>query len=106
MASLDALLRQGEYLPLALTFLAAQFRLALVAQEAGARNAAQIEQQFRRQGLRIWRERAEQLAQTAAAFSGEKLRKAIERVYRADKALRDVRPDDRVVMEELVLSLT
>jgi len=27
-------------------------------------------------------------------------------VFWADKALRDTRPDDRVVMEELVLSLT
>ena len=31
---------------------------------------------------------------------------AIEKIYWADKALRDTRPDDRVVMEELVLSLT
>jgi hypothetical protein len=27
-------------------------------------------------------------------------------LFEADRALRDARPDDRVVMEELVLSLT
>jgi hypothetical protein len=41
-----------------------------------------------------------------AAFSTERLRAAIEKVYATDKALRDARPDDRVVMEELVVSLT
>ncbi|HYK65677.1 MAG TPA: DNA polymerase III subunit delta, partial [Patescibacteria group bacterium] len=41
--SLDTLLREGEYLPLALTFLATQFRLAMVAHEAGLRSASQIQ---------------------------------------------------------------
>ena len=36
----------------------------------------------------------------------EKLRDAIRKIYETDKALRDTRPDDRVVMEQLVLSLT
>lgn len=104
--SLDTLLREGEYLPLALTFLATQFRLALAARESSLRNAQQIQTQFTRQGIRIWRDRAEQVLQTVNAFPGEKLGRAIEKVYWADKALRDTRPDDRVVMEELVLSLT
>ena len=38
--------------------------------------------------------------------TGEKLGRAIEKVFWADKALRDARPDDRVVLEELVFSLT
>jgi DNA polymerase-3 subunit delta len=106
LASLDTLLREGEYLPLALTFLATQFRLAMVAHEAGLRSAQQIQAHFTKQGIRMWRDRAEQVQQTVAAFPGEKLGRAIESVYGADKALRDTRPDDRVVMEELVFSLT
>ena len=104
--SLDALFREGEYLPLALTLLATQFRLALVAQEANLRSAGQVQNYFTRQGIRIWRDRADQVSQTVGAFSKEKLRACIEKVFWADKALRDARPDDRVVMEELVLELT
>jgi DNA polymerase-3 subunit delta len=104
--SLDALLREGEYLPLALTFLATQFRLALVAQEANLRTANQVQSYFNGQGIRMWRDRADQVCQTVGAFSKEKLHSCIEKVFWADKALRDARPDDRVVMEELVLALT
>jgi DNA polymerase-3 subunit delta len=104
--SLDTLLREGEYLPLALTFLATQFRLAMVAQEAGLRTSQQIQAYFTKQGIRIWRDRADQIHQTVNAFPKEKLALAIEKVYGADRALRDTRPDDRVVMEEFVFSLT
>jgi DNA polymerase-3 subunit delta len=103
---LDTLLREGEYLPLALTFLATQFRLAMVAHEAGLRTAQQIQSHFTRLGIRIWRDRAEQIYQTVTAFSAARLSRAIEKVSSADRALRDARPDDRVVMEELVFSLT
>lgn len=106
LASLDTLLREGEYLPLALTFLATQFRLAMVAQEAGLRTSQQIQAYFTKQGIRIWRDRADQIQQTVTAFPKEKLALAIEKVYGADKALRDTRPDDRVVMEQFVFSLT
>lgn len=104
--SLDTLFREGEYLPLALTFLATQFRLALIAQEANLRTAQQVQTYFNRQGIRIWRDRAEQVCQTVAAFSKERLTASIEKVFWADKSLRDARPDDRVVMEELVFELT
>jgi len=104
--SLDTLLREGEYLPLALTFLATQFRLAMVAQEAGLRTSQQIQTHFTKQGIRIWRDRADQIYQTVTAFPKEKLALAIEKVYGADRALRDTRPDDRVVMEAFVFSLT
>ncbi len=103
---LDLLLKEGEYLPLALTFLATQFRLALAAQEANLRSAQQIQTYFTRQGVRIWRDRAEQVSQTVTAFPQGRLRRAIGKVYEADKALRDTRPDDRVVMESLILELT
>ena len=104
--SLDSLIKEGEYLPLALTFLATQFRLALAAQDAGLRTSQQIQAHFTKQGIRIWRDRADQIYQTVSSFSKERLMQAIEKVYSTDRALRDTRPDDRVVMEELVLSLT
>ena len=103
---LDALVREGEYLPLALSFLATQLRLALVAREAGARNASDIQAQFNRMGIRIWRDRAEQVWQTLQAFPKEKLELALRKVFAADRGLRDARPDDRIVMEELILALT
>ena len=43
LQTLDALVREGEYLPLALTFLATQFRMALVVKEANLRGASQIQ---------------------------------------------------------------
>lgn len=104
--SLEVLLREGEYLPLALTFLGTQLRLAKVAQEANLRGAQQIQTHFTKLGIRIWRDRAEQVYQTLSVFSKERLDDAIGKIYWADKALRDTRPDDRLVMEELVLSLT
>jgi DNA polymerase-3 subunit delta len=104
--SLDTLLREGEYLPLALTFLATQFRLAMVAHEAGLRTSQQIQAYFTKQGIRMWGDRANQVSQTVTAFPNEKLDRAIEKVFWADKALRDTRPDDRVVMEDLVFTLT
>lgn len=103
---LDTLVREGEYLPLALNFLATQFRLALVAREAGLRTAADIQSHFTRMGVRIWRDRAEQVRQTLTAFSREKLELGLRRLFAADRALRDTRPDDRIVMEELILALT
>ncbi|MEO8658458.1 MAG: DNA polymerase III subunit delta [Bryobacteraceae bacterium] len=103
---LDTLVREGEYLPLALTFLGTQFRLALVAREAGLRNAYDIQGYFTKMGTPMWRQRAEQVQQTMSSFSKPKLEKAIARVFAADRALRDTRPDDRIVMEEFVLGLT
>ena len=106
LAVLDALVREGEYLPLALSFLATQFRMALVAREAGARTTSDIQSQLTRMGIRIWRDRAEQIRQTLQAFPKEKLETALRKVFAADRGLRDARPDDRTVMEELILSLT
>ncbi len=103
---LDTLAREGEYMPLALTFLATQFRTALVAREAGLRNAAQIQAHFNKLGARMWPERARQIEQTVGAFSKSKLERAVGKLFEADRALRDARPDDRIVMEELILTLT
>jgi DNA polymerase-3 subunit delta len=103
---LDMLSRAGEYMPLALTFLATQFRMALVAREAGLRGAGQIQAHFNELGARIWPERARQIDQTVEAFPKAHLERAVQKVFEADRSLRDARPDDRVVMEEMILALT
>jgi len=103
---LDTLSRAGEYMPLALTFLATQFRTALAAREAGLRGAGQIQAHFTKLGTRMWAERARQIEQTMEAFSKERLERAVERVFETDRGLRDARPDDRILMEEMVFALT
>lgn len=106
LETLDTLAREGEYMPLALTFLATQFRTALAAREAGLRSASQIQAHFSKLGARMWPERARQIEQTVSAFSKGKLERAVGKLFEADRALRDARPDDRIVMEELILTLT
>lgn len=103
---LDILVREGEYLPLVLTFLGTQFRLALGAVEGNARNAGQIQALYSKAGIPMWRSRAEQIAETLQAFTPEKLRRAVKLTFEADTALRDTRPDDRTVMEAFVWKLT
>ena len=80
--------------------------VCLRSKEAKLSNASQIQAYFTKQGTPMWRSRAEQVAQTAAAFPVEKLRTAAIKIYETDKALRDARPDDRTVMERFVLELT
>jgi DNA polymerase-3 subunit delta len=106
LESLDVLVREGEYLPLALSFLATQFRLALAAKESKLTNASQVQAFFTKQGTPMWRSRAEQVAQTATSFTLPRLQTALLKIYETDKNLRDTRPDDRVVMERFVLELT
>ena len=103
---LDTLTKEGEYLPLALAFLSTQFRMALVAREAGLKSAQQIQGHFSRMGVPMWGSRAEQVYQTVAKFSKTQLQAAMKLIFHADRGLRDARPDDRVVMERLVLELT
>ena len=99
--------RSESIFPLALTFLAhAVFGSRWWPREAGLRTSQQIQAYFTKQGIRIWRDRADQIHQTVSAFPKEKLALAIEKVHRADRALSDTRPDVRVVMEEFVFSLT
>lgn len=106
LQSLDILVRDGEYLPLALTFLGTQFRLALAAKEARIPNAQQVQSAFAKMGVRIWRERAEQVMGTASVFSREQLNRAIAAIYETDKKFREGFRDDRIVMEGLVMALT
>ena len=103
---LDTLLREGEYLPVALSFLSAQFRAALVAKEAGLRSPQQIQGHFAKIGVQMWGSRAEQVFQTVAKFSKAQLERAMQLTFEADRDLRSARPDDRIVMEQFILRLT
>jgi DNA polymerase-3 subunit delta len=104
--SLDVLVREGEYLPLALTFLSTQFRLALAAKEAHVTSSQQAQSFFSKIGVRMWRDRAEQVIATANAFTKESLAKAIAVIYATDKKFREGYRDDRLVMESLILAMT
>lgn len=106
LKSLDDLVREGEYLPLALTFLGSLFRMALAAKEGKISNAQQAQAFFQGIGVRIWRDRAEQVVATAGAFSHAQLSKAVRAVYETDKKFREGYKDDRVVMETLILAVT
>jgi DNA polymerase-3 subunit delta len=103
---LDTLAKEGAYLPLVLSFLSTQFRLALVAREAGLKNSGQIQGHFSRMGVPMWGSRAEQIYQTVSKFSTPQLSRALRLIFQADRGLRDARPDDRVVIEQFVLALT
>lgn len=103
---LETLIRQSEYLPLALSFLAAQFRAALAAKEAALRSPQQVRAHLSGLGMTVWPSKAEQICQTMAAFTRPQISAAIENLFRADRGLRDARPDDRVVMEDFILRLT
>ena len=106
LRSLDILVRDGEYLPLALTFLGTQFRLALAAKEARINTVQQAQTFFQKIGVRMWRDRAEQIVATATAFPRDSLARAIALLYDTDKKFREGYKDDQVVMEMLVLALT
>jgi len=103
---LDTLTKEGEYLPLALAFLSTQFRMALVAREAGLKSSQQIQGHFSRLGVPMWGSRAEQVYQTVTKFSKAQIQNALKLIFQADRGLRDARPDDRVIMERFVLELT
>lgn len=106
LRSLDILVREGEYLPLALTFLSTHFRLALAAKEVRLASVQQAQAFFAKIGVRMWRHRAEEVMLTAGAFTKEHLAKAIGLIYETDKKFREGYRDDRVIMESMVLALT
>jgi DNA polymerase-3 subunit delta len=106
LAALDILVRDGEYLPLALTFLSTQFRLALALREQRITSVPQAQNVFQKMGVRMWRERAEQIVSTAGAFTAAHLAKAIALIYETDKKFREGYKDDRTTMETLVFALT
>ena len=103
---LDTLCRDGEYLPLALSFLSGQFRMALIAREANLRSAGQVQGHFSKSGIPMWGSRAEQVLQTATKFSKDQLERGMQLIFEADRDLRSPRPDDRIVMEKFIVELT
>src|SRR4051812_25538306 len=103
---LDTLTRDGEYLPLALSFLSAQFRMALVSKESNLRSPQQIQSYFSGVGIPVWGSRAEQIQQTVAKFSKEQLQLGLKLIFEADRDMRSARPDDRIVMERFIFELT
>ncbi len=103
--TLDALVREGEYLPLALTFLAGQFRMALVAKEANLRGPQQVQGHFQKSGIPMWGSRAEQVWSTSNKFSKEQLERGLKLIFEADRDLRSARPDDRTIIESFVVRL-
>ena len=105
LETLDALVREGEYLPLALTFLAGQFRMALVAREANLKSAMQIQNHFQRFGVPMWGSRADQVATTASKFTTQQLERGLKLIFETDRDLRGARPDDRTVVENFVVKL-
>ncbi|MBI5086294.1 MAG: DNA polymerase III subunit delta [Acidobacteria bacterium] len=106
MQLLDTLVREGEYLPLALTFLSGIFRMALAAREQGLRSTQDVQSFFQRQGVPMWRARAEQIYTASSRFPRETLETGLQLVFRADRDMKSARVDDRVVMEDFVLRLT
>jgi DNA polymerase-3 subunit delta len=103
---LDMLIREGEYLPLALTFLGGLLRMALAAREMKLRSAQDVQTYFQRQGVAIWRSKSEQVYNASLKFPREKLEAAISLVFETDRALKGNRPDDRIIVEDFVLRLT
>jgi len=106
LSVLDTLCREGEYLPLALSFLSSQFRQALIAREANLRSSQQISAHFTKMGVPMWSSRADQVNQTATKFTKEQLERGLKVIFETDRDLRDARPDDRIVMEQFVVKLT
>ena len=106
LSVLDTLCRDGEYLPLALSFLSGQFLMALIAKEANLKSAGQVQGHFTKQGVAMWGSRAEQVAQTATKFTKGQLERGLKLIFAADRDLRSARPDDRIVMERFVVEVT
>ncbi len=102
---LDAVVREGAYLPLALSFLETQFRRALVVKEMRLQTAKEVQSFFRDAGARIWWRPAEQILKTAQTFSAAQLKAAVAQIHEADRLLRDANPGDRTVVEHFVLRL-
>ena len=103
---LDTMSRAGMYWPMQLNLIAGLFRQALAAKELGLRDARQIRSRLARHGLKVWPARSKQLAGIVSRFRDQELRDALIALFEADRGLRSSRPDDRVVVEMLVMKLT
>ena len=103
---LDTLALSGEHWPVQLSLLAGLFRQALAAKEQRARSVPDVMRIFNHHNIRIWPARAKQIVEIARQFSQAELERAVGAMFEADRDLRRERPDDRVIMEQLVVNLT
>jgi DNA polymerase III delta subunit len=102
----NTLAATGEYWPLQLSMLARLFRQALAAKEQGARGVPQITRMFQAQGTPMWPARAHQILDVGRKFSRRELERALVGLFHADRDLRRERPNDRLIIEQLVLEMT
>ena len=103
---LDTMAKAGMYWGLQVSALATLFRQALSAKEIGAKSAGQIRRELSGFGIKVWPMRARQLEGIVSRYRTEELRAALIALFEADRGLRSARPDDRVLMEALVMKLT
>ncbi len=103
---LDTMAKAGMYWGLQVATLASIFRQALAAKDLGLRSASQIQASLGKYGIRVWRVRAQQLEGVVSRYREEELREALIALFEVDRGLRSARPDDRVLMEALVMKLT
>ena len=103
---LNTISRTGTSWPMQISLIASLFRQALAAKEQKVRNANQVTQLFSSHGIRIWPARARQVLDIGRHFSQRQLENALTQLSQADRDLRRERPSDRLIMEQLVLSLT
>ena len=103
---LDTMSKSGMYWPMQLNLIAGLFRQALAAKELGLRRAGEIGSKLGSFGLRMWPARTRQIEGIVSRFREEELRKALIALFEADRGLRGARPDDRLVVEMLVMKLT
>jgi DNA polymerase-3 subunit delta len=106
LALVDTLAKTGSYWPLQLSMLARLFRQALAAKEKGARAVPQVTRLFQAQGAPMWPARAQQILAVGQKFSRPELERALIGLFHADRDLRRERPNDRIIIEQLVVEMT
>ena len=106
LALLDTMSKSGMYWPMQLNLIATLFRQALAAKELGLRNAREIGSRLGALGMRVWPTRARQLEGILSKFGEPELRRGLIALFEADRGLRSPRPEDRIVVEMLVVKLT
>jgi DNA polymerase-3 subunit delta len=103
---LDILAQGGEYWPMQINLLAGLFRQALIVKEGGLKNPNQVSSAFQKRSMRIWPARARQVLGMARQFTIDEIESALLELFKADRDLRRERPDDRIIVEHLVVRLT
>ena len=103
---LDTMSKEGMYWPLQLNLIAGLFRLALAVKELDRSGYGGGTSQLKRFDIHVPQFRARQVELVASKFRKQELRKALIAFYEADRDLRMVNPDERIIMEMLVMKLT